>query len=106
MVEEEKMKRGLLLVIIIALAFSLAACAPGSNEMKNSADEEGEVAGFLKGIWHGIISPITFIISLFNKSIGIYEVHNNGGWYNFGFLIGVMIIFGGTGGASGRKSSS
>ena len=32
--------------------------------------------------------PITFIVSLFNPDVGIYESNNNGGWYNFGFVIG------------------
>jgi hypothetical protein len=75
--------------------------------MADSPDPEGEVAGFWQGLWHGIISPITFIVSLFNDNISIYEVHNNGGWYNFGFLFGATIIFGGGGnrsrGATSRK---
>jgi hypothetical protein len=34
----------------------------------------------------------------------MYEVHNNGGWYNFGFILGMSIIFGGSaGGASSRR---
>ena len=58
-------------------------------------------AGFLLGLWHGIILPVTFIISLFTDSVSIYEVRNNGGWYDFGFILGVMIIFG-SGGAGSR----
>jgi len=52
-----------------------------------------------------VLSPITFIISLFSKSVYVYEVHNNGGWYTFGFLMGASITFGGSGGgaASRRK---
>jgi hypothetical protein len=34
----------------------------------------------------------------------MYEVHNNGGWYDFGFILGMMIIFGGgAGGAQARR---
>lgn len=42
--------------------------------------------------------PITFIVSLFNPSVGIYEVNNNGGWYNFGFVVGAStsVTAGGT----------
>ncbi len=59
------------------------------------------MAGFWLGLWHGIISPVTFIISLFNRAVQLYDGHNNGGWYNFGFILGVSIVFGGgTGGAS------
>lgn len=46
-------------------------------------------AGFWVGLWHGIIAPVTFIISLFTKNVGFYEMHNNGKWYEFGFLLGV-----------------
>lgn len=64
--------------------------------------EGGDVAGFWSGLWHGVISPITFIISLFSDNVNICEIHNNGGWYNFGFLFGASIIFGG--GAKGASS--
>ncbi len=48
--------------------------------------------------------PITFIISLFSDTVGIYEVHNNGGWYDFGFVIGASVFLGGTGaGAKGVR---
>lgn len=30
------------------------------------------------------------------------EIHNNGGWYDFGFLIGVSIFFGGSAGGGSR----
>ena len=51
-------------------------------------------AGRLRlGLWHGIITPVTFVISLFNENVNIYEVHNNGNWYNFGFVFGLSIVF-------------
>jgi hypothetical protein len=46
---------------------------------------------------------VTFIVSLFSDVAHVYEVHNNGGWYNFGFLLGVSIIFGGSGGGAARR---
>ena len=62
------------------------------------------MAGFWLGLWHGIIVPITFIISLFSDTVGIYEVHNNGGWYDFGFVIGASVFLGGSGaGAKGAR---
>jgi hypothetical protein len=30
-------------------------------------------------------------------------VHNNGGWYNFGFLLGVMVLLGGGGSGAARR---
>ena len=68
--------------------------APGPNPQVNSENVAGKVAGFWQGLWHGSIAPITFVMSLFKEDNGIYEVHNNGGWYNFGFIFGMMISFG------------
>jgi len=96
------MKRALILCVICILVITLAGCAPGPNKLAATADAEGEVAGFWLGLWQGVIAPVTFIISLFSDKVEMYEVHNNGGWYNFGFLLGVIIIFGGSGGGAAR----
>ena len=53
-----------------------------------------KVAGFWAGLWHGLICIITFIISLFTDSVGVYEINNNGNWYNFGFVLGIIISLG------------
>jgi hypothetical protein len=89
------MKRQHLALVLVLLAFALAACAPGVNAEVGSAAPDGDVAGFLLGLWHGFISPITFIISLFTDNVNLYEVHNNGNWYDFGFVLGAGILFGG-----------
>ncbi|MDA3937638.1 MAG: hypothetical protein PF636_12455, partial [Actinomycetota bacterium] len=62
------------------------------------------VAGFWLGLWHGFIVLFTFLISLFRDNVTIYEVSNNGGWYNFGYLLGVMMFWGGGGGGAARGS--
>ncbi len=59
-----------------------------------------EPAGFLAGLWHGIILPITFVVSLFVEGVRIYETHNKGRWYDFGFLIGASASVGGSGAKS------
>ena len=79
------MKRWPLWVALIAV-LALAACA-GPNPLVVTVRQHG-VAGFWTGLWHGMICPIAFVISFFNSSVSMYEVHNNGNWYNFGFLIG------------------
>ena len=91
-------------MVILALLM-LSGCAAGPNESANSPDEEGNVAGFWQGLWHGVIAPFTFIVSLFSDNVHIYEVHNNGNWYNFGFLFGVTIILGGGGGGAASRRS-
>ena len=54
-------------------------------------------AGFWVGFWHGLICPITFIVSLFYPGVRIYEVNNRGRLYDFGFLIGASSALGGGG---------
>ena len=56
---------------------------------------DAEPAGFWAGFWHGAILPIAFLVSLFNPGVGIYEAHNNGAWYNFGFVLGAASSVGG-----------
>lgn len=98
------MKTVALVLGLMVLTLLLASCAAQPDSLVDTPTEKGTVAGFWQGLWHGFISPVTFIISLFSKTVGIYEVHNNGGWYNFGFVLGCSIIFGGGGaGARGRR---
>jgi hypothetical protein len=75
----------------------LAGCAAGPNDTPTPPGTEE--AGFWLGLWQGAISPITFLISLFNSDVNIYEVHNNGNWYNFGFMLGVSAAFSGAAGS-------
>ena len=95
------MKASVIVVALALLVMMLAGCAPGPNELVGT--NAGKAAGFWLGLWQGIIAPVTFIISLFNKNVQMYEVHNTGGWYNLGFLLGMSIILGGSG-ASARRS--
>jgi hypothetical protein len=75
----------------------LGACAAGANAETSSGG-----AGFWLGLWHGIIVPVTFLISLFTDDVNIYEVDNNGNWYDFGFVLGLLMSFGGPAGGSAR----
>jgi hypothetical protein len=97
------MRKTVAWAILAAVLLLAAACAPGPNDAEKTPDKEGHVAGFWKGLWHGLISPVTFIISLFSKTVRLYEVHNNGGWYNFGFVIGAGLFLQG-GILGGRKA--
>ncbi len=95
------MRKFSVLAAILILALALANCAPGPNDLEKTPGVKGKVAGFWLGLWHGLISPITFVISVFNKNVRLYEVHNSGGWYNFGFVLGAGLFLGG--GILGRK---
>ena len=95
-------KLGIQVVIVVA-AMALVSCAAGPNGQVDIANAEGLVAGFWRGLWHGVIAPITFLISLFSSHVQMYEVHNNGGWCNFGFLVGVTSVHGGGQAARSRS---
>ncbi len=76
----------------------LSACAPGSGEF-TSADP----AGFFAGFWHGMISFITLIWSIFDADISIYEVNNTGFWYDAGFFLSISGIMAGSGAGARRR---
>jgi hypothetical protein len=98
-----KRKVALFLALCAALAL-LASCAPGLNELAGVPSRTGVVAGFWRGLWNGAIAPVTFIISLFDRNVQMYDVHNNGAWYNLGFFLGITALFGtGAGGARARR---
>ena len=54
-------------------------------------------AGFFAGFWHGVILPVTWVLSWFLPGVRIYETNNNGGWYEFGFVLGISGSVGGSG---------
>jgi hypothetical protein len=68
----------------------VAGCAAGPNPVSGPQAP----AGFWLGLWQGLIVPITFLISLFNDHVSVYEVRNNGNWYDFGYVLGIYIVFG------------
>lgn len=81
----------------------LTACV-GMAGPNNVADVDTDhISGFWAGLWQGLIMPITFIISLFTDSVSIYDVHNNGNWYDFGFVLGAIVLPGGGAGAARRR---
>lgn len=92
--------RNRLALLSIMIILFVASCAP---VVPIDACVSEEPFGFWGGLWHGIIAPFTFFVSLFSDTVAIYAINNNGGWYDFGFVIGAGIIFGGSGKASKRR---
>jgi hypothetical protein len=75
----------LLLLLVFAL---LAACAATQQ-----ADAVAPQApGFLLGLWHGFIFPVAWVVSLFSSQVAVYAVPNNGGWYDFGYFLGIVVF--------------
>jgi len=85
------------LTVLVLLLSILAGCAPGPNPSRKMASEHREFAGFWLGLWQGFIAPFVFVASLFKGDLNVYEVQNNGSWYNFGYLFGLACFFGGGG---------
>lgn len=77
-------------ILLISFLVLLTGCAAGDTQF--TAETQ---AGFWFGLWHGMISIVTLLIHLFNENVLVYEINNSGGWYDFGFLLGVICIWGG-----------
>lgn len=88
------------LLLFIPLLLLLTACTAGDVQFTAETP-----AGFWYGLWHGIISFISLIIHLFNDAVMVYEKNNTGGWYDFGFLLGVIIVWGGGGHVSCKSAA-
>jgi hypothetical protein len=104
------MKRLLIVSFVMILPLMVAGCGPGSsvqvttpdstmqlsapgpNPMINQPDVIGRVARAGAGLWHGIIAPVTLVLSFFNSDVRMYEVHNAGSEYDLGFLVGVAVV--------------
>jgi len=61
------------------------------------------VGGFWWGLWNGLTMGFSLIGSIFSDDITIYDVNNNGGWYNFGFWLGAASFGGSASSASKSK---
>ncbi|MDG1277642.1 MAG: hypothetical protein P8O16_10200 [Algoriphagus sp.] len=90
--------KSLLTFLVILVLFS--SCAEVTNIEDCVTDEP---YGFFFGVWHGIIAPVSFVRSVFFDDIAMYGVNNTGGWYDFGFVLGAGILFGGGGKASNSR---
>src|ERR1044072_4722950 len=38
------------------------------------------------------IFPVACVLSLFLRDVAIYAVPNNGGWYDFGYFLGIVVF--------------
>ena len=80
---------------VATLAIALTACAASQNATAVAPD----APGFLLGLWHGFIFPVAWVLSLFLPEVAVYAVPNNGGWYDFGYFLGIVVF-----GVGARKS--
>ena len=73
-------------ILLVALALTACAATQAGTAVAPAAP------GFWLGVWHGFIFPIAWIVSLFVDNVSIYAVPNNGGWYDFGYFVGIVFI--------------
>jgi len=103
MARSRSVRRLALRIVLLGALVLLTSCAAGPNPAADTA----EPAGFWLGLWHGLIMPVTFFVSLFTDTVSIYEVANRGNWYDVGFFIGAASSLGsagrGSGGLKGRS---
>jgi len=92
------MKTKLALLTAVTALLLLSGCAD-----KIPVTHAHEIAGFWHGLWHGMILPFAWLVSLFDSDVAVYAIYNNGGWYNFGFVLGVGGLASGS--TSGRSKS-
>jgi len=83
---------------VLGLLPLLAGCARQTAETVSQAPD---TPGFLLGLWHGFIFPVAWVISLFDPAVAIYAVPNNGGWYDFGYFLGIVFF-----GVGARKTQT
>jgi len=74
---------------LVALTIALVAFTGCADQVSPIAAATMTPVGFWYGLWHGMLLPFAWLVSLFNSDVAIYAAYNNGGWYNFGFVIGV-----------------
>lgn len=87
-------------LLLVACLVIISACA---ERVAVQEFVTGKPAGFWMGLWHGIIAPFSFIVSIFDKETAMYAVNNNGTWYDFGFVLGAGILFGGSSKTTNKK---
>ena len=90
-------------VVLVAVAIYIIVYHVGMPT--RDVNLSGTPANFWLGLWQGLIILLSFVASWFDNNIVLYQVHNNGFWYNFGYIIALCVSIGGLAGgnrATGR----
>jgi len=98
------MHKKVLLPIVYGAILLLLAGYVGVNAATDVLNPEGDIAGFWWGLWKGFMCWFVILFNaVYSESISIYEVHNNGVRHDFGFMLGIGILFYAGGMASLKK---
>ena len=74
------------------LAFGALALLAACAATQSPVTVDSAAPGFLLGLWHGFIFPVAWLVSLFADKVAVYAVPNNGGWYDFGYFLGIVVF--------------
>lgn len=80
-------------IMVLVLAVVLVGCAGQHTDLETAQAavcSGQDVSGFWWGLWNGLVAVLALIGRyVFGMDIAVYEVCNSGGWYWFGFVLGV-----------------
>ena len=76
--------------LLLVLSFLIFSCV-NHVDVKECLPIE-EPSGFWGGTWDGMIMVPSFIGSIIWDDVAVYDVNNNGAWYDFGFVGGFFFM--------------
>ena len=80
------------ILVVLGLLVTLSACA---HQPVLSGSETYDAPGFFSGLLHGLLMPFSLVGHLLDSSVRVYAFPNSGGWYDFGYFLGVGGLIGG-----------
>ena len=91
-----RLRRGGEYAVLALLVLGLSACTAGSTDAQGAA-QSGGLSVLVLGFWHGLIAPLTLLVSAINQfandalpwSPRMYQ-EGAGVVYDLGFFIGII----------------
>ncbi|RTZ23039.1 hypothetical protein [Vibrio penaeicida] len=83
------MKCRMRVILVSIFVMVISGCA---DHVSLEAAVEMEKVGFWTGLWHGFILPFSMLGSMLWEEVAIYAIYNAGGWYDFGYFLGVWLL--------------
>ena len=77
-------------LMALLLVFLMTGCLPGLKEYSEEAP-----AGFLNGVWHGWLAPVSLILEATGCGAHLFAENTTGFSYELGFYMAVISGFGG-----------
>jgi hypothetical protein len=91
-----RLRQGGQFAVAALLVLALSACTAGSSDAQQAA-QSGGLSVFVLGFWHGLIAPLTLLVSAINEfATGALQwsprMYQEGGGviYDIGFFIGII----------------